>query len=184
MSGGDFKIKRYRKSNGKYVAMDASALSLEDDFGFIRYKAMSGLNSIGKNKSVYVETYAESEDARIYMSDEVRREQTSCTLSVYVFGSDPSLPTSLPLSTRIANAGNTWAEFYSKIEGCLILWQDNYRQRKALFYVLEAPDVKTDMIKGVPYLQCDIKLTNVFGRTFSDGDKTIEKWLGEEVGNE
>ena len=33
MSGGDFKIKRYRKSNGKYVAMDASALSLEDDFG-------------------------------------------------------------------------------------------------------------------------------------------------------
>ena len=64
------------------------------------------------------------------------------------------------------------------------MWQDNYRQRKSLFYVLEAPDVKTDMIKGVPYLQCDIKLTNVFGRTFSAGDKTIEKWLGEEVGNE
>lgn len=178
-----FYIRRYRKRDGVYVSLDDREMSLEDDFGFVRYKSMSGLNAVGKIKSVYTETYAEREDARVYMSDKVVREQTSCTLSVYMFGSDPSAPASLTVQERICNAEKSWAEFYSRLEGCLVLWRDDYRQRKALFYVVEAPDVKSDVIKNIPYLQCDVKLTNVFGRTFALEDKTIESWLGKEVGN-
>ena len=177
MAEKKFYIRRYKKKDGVYVALDEKDTSLEGDYGFIRYKAMTGLNAIGKQKGVYVESYPEANSARVYISEKVAREQTSSTLSLYIFGCNPDLSASISTTEQVAAMNNTWADFFAKIEGCLILWHDDYRQRKALFYITDAVEPKSDVIKDFPYLQCDIKLTNVFGKTFSMNDTTIEKWL-------
>ena len=177
MAEKKFYIRRYKKKDGAYVALDEKDTSLEDDYGFIRYKSMTGLNAVGKQKGVYVEAYPESNSARVYIADKATREQTSSTLSLYVFGCNPELPVSASVTEQIAVMNNTWVDFFDRMEGCLILWHDDYRQRKPLFYITDAVEPKSDVIKNLPYLQCDIKLTNVFGKTFSMNDTTIEKWL-------
>lgn len=177
MADKGFYIRRYRKNDGSYVAMDDKDLSLEEDFGFIRYKSMTGINSRGKQKGVYVETYAESNSARVWHADTVSREQITSTLSLLSFGADPSLPTELSVTEQILEAEKNWHSFYDKLEGCVFVWRDDYRQRKALFYVLDATEPKSDVIKGVPYIQCDVTLTNVFGQTFLSDSRVVEKWL-------
>lgn len=172
-----FSISRYIKNSvGSYV-IDGSTKSLEDDFGCIRYKSMTGINSRGKQKGLYVETYAESNSARVYFASSPTKEQTSCTLTVCVFGADPLLSTSLSVTEQIKTAENTWHTFCDWLEGHFLLWYDDYRQRKALFYLEEVIEPASDVIKGVPYLQCAIKLSNVFGQTFGVEDNTIENWL-------
>lgn len=78
-----------------------------------------------------------------------------------------------------------WDELYAYLEGSLVLWKDDYRQRKALFLVQDACEPSSDVIKNTPYLQCSVKLVNVFGRTFDSASTTIEDWLknGGKVSN-
>lgn len=186
MTEGKFYIGRYVKdANGKWVA-DGDMKSLEDDFGFVRYKAMSGLNSRGKQKAVYTESYAESNSLRVYIDKDAARENITSTLQVCIFGKDPSSSESIELADAMEKAEKSWHSLYDWLEGALIFWLDEYRRRKALFFLQDAVDPTTDNIKNVPYLLCSVKFTNVFGRTFGTDDNTIEDWLkskGREVVN-
>ncbi len=66
--GGKFFIRRYiRDSQGIYVP-DGSERSLEDDFGFLRYKSLSGMNSRGQQSGVYVEDYSDGTSSRVFVS--------------------------------------------------------------------------------------------------------------------
>ena len=174
----EFKIQRYEKNaDGIYVSQGA-VKDLENDFGFIRYKSLSGINSRGEIKTCYEESYPESEAIRLYQAPEVVHGQITSVLALYVFGANPGVPTLLDNATLISNAINSWQQFCEYIENGLILWTDNARGRKALFYKTDAVDPKSDVIKGgIPYLHCEIKLKNVFGTTFPNDDKTIENWL-------
>lgn len=178
MSEKKFYLTRYsfNEDRGVFV-VDGGRKSLEDDFGFIRYKSISGINSRGKQKGVYVETYAEGEGSRVYFTSSAKREQITSTLSLCVFGSSPENTTEKSVYERISIAENAWHSFCDWIENHLILWYDEYRQRKALFYLSEAIEPKSDIIKNTPYLACDINLSNVFGKTFALDDNTIEDWL-------
>lgn len=172
-----FHIQRYTKSGNGLFVKDGVSRSLEDDFGYIRYKSMTGLNSRGKQKGVYVETYAEADSARVWFADSAKREQVSSTLTVCCFGSAPELPTDKSEAELALAASVSWNGLLDWMENRLLLWTDDYRQRKALFYLSDAVEPQSDVIKGVPYLQCAVKLTNVFGRTFALDDNTIETWL-------
>lgn len=184
MADKGFYIQGYtRNANGVFV-VDGVRYSVEKDFGYCRYKSMSGLNSRGKQKGLYVETYAESESARVWFADVARREQTTVTLSLCFFGCNPSLSTGLSEEEQIKAASDNYHRFCDSIENKLLLWYDDYRQRKALFYLSEPIEPSTDAIKGIPYLLCSFKLTNVFGRTYSGDSTSIEDWLangGKEV---
>lgn len=177
MAEKKFHIQRYTKSGNGLFVKDGEQASLEDDFGFVRYKSMTGLNSRGKQKGVYAETYAEADTARVWFDGTPKREQISSTLTVCCFGSDPSTTTDKTEQELALAASIAWNGLVDWMENRLLLWTDDYRQRKALFYLSEAITPSSDVIKGVPYLQCDIKLTNVFGRTFDMDDTTIEDWL-------
>ena len=176
MAEKKFYIQRYVKGTDGSWKADGTEKSLEDDFGFARYKSLSGLDSRGKQKAVYSESYPESNSLRVYIEPNAKRENITSTLTVLFFGSAPELPTSLSVTEQIKYAEDSWHSFYDWMEGSLILWHDDYRQRKALFFVSDATE-PTSNIKGIPYLQCGIKLTNVFGKSFEMGDKTIENWL-------
>lgn len=172
-----FYLQRYTKNESGVYIEDGERKSLEDDFGFIRYKSMSGINSRGKQKSLYVETYSDNESARVYFDANARREQTALTLSLCVFGSAPEGSTDIEITERITAAEYSWNGFCDWLENHFILWYDEYRQRKALVYLSDEITPKSDVIKNTPYLQCEVKFTNVFGKTFSADDSTIEKWL-------
>ena len=178
MGTGKFHIARYviDEATGAYVA-DGAVRSLEDDFGFCRYKSITGINAIGKQKGVYTESYPESDSLRVYVDPSARQEATSSTLSVCVFGSDPSLPSTLSTEELDKAAEDSWHELVGFLRGGLILWTDDYRQRKALFVLQDAIEPTTDRIKGLPYLDCQVKLQNIFGETFESADETIENWL-------
>lgn len=184
--GGKFFIRRYiRDSQGIYVP-DGSERSLEDDFGFLRYKSLSGINSRGQQSGVYVEDYSDGTSSRVFVSSKPVNSPISSTLEVYSFGYDPSLsfPEDATLSSVILSAESNWHRFFDFLEGALLLWRDDYRQRLALFYVKDAVEPSKDVIDGIPYLQCSVKFENVFGKTFPLGDKTISSWLlhgGKEV---
>lgn len=177
-SGKKFYIERYiRGESGVYV-QDGKRMSLEDDFGYVRYKSISNINALGKLKSVYTETYPESRSVRVWQNKKTTREQTSSVLDVFIFGGNPDASSDTDdNSVLIADMCNTWSKLYDYLSGCLILWYDEYRQRKMLCYLQEALEPTQDVIKNFPYLECQIKLTNIFGQTFSEDDTTIEEWL-------
>lgn len=187
MQNKGFYIQRYvRDEQGVYVA-DGEERSLERDFGYCRYKSLKGFNARGKQKSLYVETYAENNAARVWFNDRVTRAQTTVTLTVCVFGADPMRPVMLTDEELILNAENSLHVLCEYLENHFFVYHDDYRHRKGLFYLSESMEPTTDVIKDIPYLQCDIKLTNVFGTTFDMNDTTIEGWLadgGKEGDNE
>lgn len=178
MAEPKFYISKYiRDSDDGVWKLDGVRKSLEDDFGHCRYKSMSGLNSRGKQKGVYTESYPESNALRVHVEPNAYREATTCTLTLYFFGSDPSLPTTLSAVEQVKVMEDGWHSLFDWMEGGLLLWYDEYRQRKALLYVSEAVEPSSDVVKNVPYLQCAVKLGNGFGKTFGSDDTTIEDWL-------
>lgn len=186
MSEVKFYIQRYTKnSQGKSWVKDGAERSLEDDFGFCRYKSLSNLNGYGKPKGVYTETYAEGNSARVWFSDNPSREQTQHELQVYFFGVAPEVSSDKSLTEQILKAEGDWHNFFEYLENHFLVWHDSLRQRKLLFEISDAPTIAKDVIKDIPYLQCTLKLTNVFGKTFAMDDTTIEDWLangGKEAG--
>lgn len=187
MTDQKFHMTRYLRdeSTGGWSA-DGAVRSLEDDFGFIRYKSLTGINAFGKQKGVYTESYAESDSLRVFISPTPTQEAITSTLTVLSFGSRPGFPSSSSVSDQVRVAEENWHALVEFLRGGLILWQDDYRQRKALFLLCDAITPATDNIKGVPYLECQISLQNVFGETYPSSSSMIEGWLkngGEEVSN-
>ena len=179
MAEKKFYIQRYLKSEHGAWKADGLRKSLEDDFGggSVRYKSFDGLNSKGKQKGVYTESYPESDALRVFVDQNARHESTNATLSVCVFGYDVDGTTELSVTEQIKSAEKAWDSLYAYLEGALILWYDDYRQRKALFLVQDATEPSTDNIKNIPYLLCSVKLVNVFGQSFDGDSTTIEDWL-------
>lgn len=177
MADKKFYISKVTRDADTGVYSLSETVSLEDDFGYCRYKSLSGMNNRGAQKGVYSESYPESNAQRVYIEDSATREQTSCTLTVYFFGCDPQLPTEKTVEEQIVEAENGYHKFIDYIEGGMFLWNDDYRKRKALFYLTDAVEPSSDIIKDCPYLCVSVSLENVFGKTFAEDDTTIEDWL-------
>lgn len=178
MQDEKFYISRYLKSEDGPWVLYGVRKSLEDDFGgCIRYKSLSGLNSKGKQKKIYTESFVESDSLRVYASPVASHDTTTVTLSCCVFGYDVDGSTNLSVTEQIKAAENAWNDFYAFLEGCLVLWYDDFRQEKALLMLQDAVDPTTDNIKSIPYLLCSVKFVNIFGRSFGADDTTIETWL-------
>ena len=178
MSDKKFYIQKYKRNeSGAWEAVDEKK-SIEDDFGYCRYLSLSGMNARGKQKNLYTETYAESDSARVWFVNTAAREQPKITLSLAFFGDDPQSSSDKDETELVLAAEKSWNSFYDWIEGGLLEWYDDYRQRKILLYVQEACTPKNDEIKGMPYLKCEVSLLNVFGKSFDKGSKEIKDYLG------
>ena len=186
MQDEKFYISRYLKSEDGPWVLHGVRKSLEDDFGgCIRYKSVSGLNSKGKQKKVYTESFVESDSLRVYVSPVASHEPTTVTLSCCIFGYDIDGGTNLSVTEQIKAAEKSWNDLCAFFEGGLVLWCDDFRQEKALLMLQEAVE-PTSYVKNIPYLLCSIKFANIFGHSFDADDTTIEKWLaagGKEADN-
>lgn len=70
----------------------------------------------------------------MFVAPNARHESTNATLSVCVFGYNVDGTTELSITEQIKDAEKAWDSLYAYLEGALILWYDDYRQKKALFW--------------------------------------------------
>lgn len=123
---------------------------LEEDFPGLKYKEFKGLEKYGKNKGVYLETFAETDEAQVYMTPTPIRENIELTLTLVFIG-----------SSRRA----TYHLFVDYISQGKIKYWDNVRNREVVFVLVEAIEPETDtLIGGADYIQASFKLTCLNGQ--------------------
>lgn len=132
------------------IGIDGTKKDLEEDFDGLRYIKLTGYESTGKVKNTYQESYADADHPRLYMPSSPALETTTLTLTLCFFGDDRYI---------IKEA------FHSYIYNKIFKYWDTARKGYAVCTCTEAVEVSDDNIKSrIPYLTCNFKLTNIFGR--------------------
>lgn len=127
--------------------------NLEEDFPGLRYKEFKGLEKYGKNKGVYTETFAETDEVQVYMTSTPIRENIELTLTLVFIGN----------SRR-----ETYHLFVDYISQGKIKYWDSVRKREVVFVLIEAIEPETDtLIGGADYIQASFKLTCLNGQAES-----------------
>ena len=126
---------------------------LEASFDGLVYMKADGLNLLGKPR-VYTEKFADSDRLRVYKPEITLREPTTVTLSFAFTGQ---------------NRYNTYQEFTEYVSDNYIRYRDTARNVYLYFYVEDEIKPAKEMWYGSePYLTLDLKVKNIFGRTFNE----------------
>lgn len=155
MADYKFYMQRYpiitTDGNGITTKKVMPIYDLERDFVEMRYKSFTGLEDYGK-PTVYTEKFAETEELSIYIPPVSVLENTELTLTVLFFGECRR---------------DTYHQFVDYVHGSKLIYWDTCRERKVALYQSDAIKPATDSLYGsTPYMECPIKFTNIFGRTF------------------
>lgn len=159
--------------NAKYVfymqkakadgTADGLAVDIEQGYPGLHYLSIDGLETVGKVKNIYTESYPEASSVRVFHpSDagmEARHEQTTVTLSLLFSG-----------DTRRDALDSFRNLLYS---GRLFYW-DTARHRKVLLIVENEQTVEKDSLKGLRCIQAKFSFTNLWGRSKACTDDGTE----------
>ena len=136
---------------GKPLA-GAPIKDLESDFEGLLYSKAKGLNDKGKIKNSYSENYADSDRLRVYFPEEPTREATTVTFT-FIFTGE--------------NRYAVFDAFVKYVSGGFRAFWDTKRKKRLVFYAPEDVKVAEEKWYGLtPYLSLDLKVQNIFGRTF------------------
>jgi hypothetical protein len=128
-------------------------IELETVFEGLLYVKCAGLNSIGKVKNIYTETYSDADRLRVYMPKEVKNEETVVTLTLVFVGEKRN---------EVRDNFNEYIR-----QGFHKYW-DTARNKEFVFFVQDELPIGEEMWYGsTPYLQCDYKLQNIKGKTIN-----------------
>lgn len=153
--------KFYMISCDKDGNTQGDAISLEDYFDGLKYSKCEGIDTIGAAKNIYEETYADSDNIRVYMpviTDEsgntifdIKNEPTLIKLTLFFIGTN-----------RITNR-DTFNEY---IRNGFHKYWDTARKKMFQFYVTkELPVGEEKWYGSTPYLKCEYTLNNIHGKT-------------------
>lgn len=124
--------------------------NLEKDFDGLRYKEFKGLENYGKLKSVYTETFAETDEVQVYMAPKIVRENIELTLTLLFVGD---------------NRRATYHSFVDYISKGKIKYWDTVRKREVVFILTEAIEPEEDTAKeGDGYTMVSFTLTCINGQ--------------------
>lgn len=146
----------------RYGEADASWKDLESDFPGLRYKECTGLNSYGDITSTYIETYPETSKADVFTSDNPAYSQTIIKIT-FLFYDESGSSTNTESYAKANKSYHDFVEFVSKDK---IAYRDTARRRKVLMTLKSAPEPKSDVIKGEPYIIGEFVFDNVYGCSF------------------
>lgn len=149
----DTKVKFYIQREGE------EAVSIEDNFSMITpatmphcgvlYSKCTGLFDKGKRTDIHTETYADSKEMRVWLGNDVMREPTNITLSLYFVGDFRK---------------DVFNTFMNAVENSKLYYWDTVRLKKAYMVLIDAITVKEDTYKGsTPYMLCEFKFQNLWG---------------------
>lgn len=141
---------------------------LENDFEGLRYESMSGLEIYGTPRP-YAETYAESDEADVYIPEEDVRDQTELTLTLVFLAPDGVTDD----NEQVAAIDATYHAFVEFISACKVIYWDTVRNRKVKMYLSDSVSPNADEVYGVAYKEVKFKFKNVYGRSFALDDYSV-----------
>lgn len=128
---------------------------LENDFDGLLYSKASGLNKKGKAR-VYKENYSDSDRVRVHIPSLPTNEPTHVTFSFLFVGE---------------GRYDTYNSFVEYVSSGFHSYWDTKRKRRLVFYVEEEIEPAEEAWYGsTPYLKLELRVENVFGRTFEVND--------------
>ena len=124
-------------------------VSLEEHFTGLKYVKCDGLLACGKQKNVYTETYAETSEMRMYVPNNVARENGEITFTFGFEGQDRR---------------KTYLNFLTWVSGHKIKYRDTARNVEVTIFLTGTIEPSEDLIIGSsPYMLVDFIFTNITG---------------------
>ena len=150
--------KYWDKNKSQYVEeAKGELIDIEAHFK-CKYVKFEGLSETGKVKNVYTETYAETEELRTYIPDDVLYENTDMSLTL-LFAPD---------STNDSDVQNNERAFFEYVSGHKIEYHDTFRNRYVSLLLLNKPEVVGEVLYGGSrYREVKYTFKNIYGRSFA-----------------
>ena len=151
--------KYWDKNKSQYVEeAKGELIDIEAQFK-CKYVKFEGLSETGKVKNIYTETYAETEELRMYIPDEVLYENTDMSLTL-LFS---------PYSENDSDVQDNERAFFEYISGHKIEYHDTFRNRYVSLLLLNKPEVVGEVLYGGSrYREVKYTFKNIYGRSFAE----------------
>ena len=151
--------KYWDKNKSQYVEeAKGELIDIEAQFK-CKYVKFEGLSETGKVKNIYTETYAETEELRMYIPDEVLYDNTDMSLTLLF----------APSSTEDNDVQDNERAFFEYISGHKIEYHDTFRNRYVSLLLLNKPEVVGEVLYGGSrYREVKYTFKNVYGRSFAE----------------
>ena len=160
----NFYIQRYgrkfwNKEANKYDdEAKGEIIDIEEHFK-CKYVKFEGLSETGKVKNVYTETYAETEELRTYIPDEVLYENTELSLTLLF----------APSSNNENDVQDNERSFFEYVSGHKIEYHDTFRNRYVSLLLINKPEVVGEILYGCSrYREVKYTFKNIYGRSFAE----------------
>lgn len=130
-------------------------IDIEEQFSGLLYMKADGMNDIGKSKNVYTETYADSDELRVYLPNDgnYTNEATKITMHFLVVGDASQRQTTL-------------ANFTEYIRKGVHRYRDDARNLEFDFIVKDEIKVSDEKWHGsTPYVEISVSMQNINGKT-------------------
>ena len=161
--GYKFYIQRYsrkhwNKETSQYDKEDIGELiDIEEQFK-CKYVKFEGLSETGKVKNIYTETYAETEELRMYIPEEVLYDNTDMSLTL-LFAPDTENDSDVQDNERA---------FFEYVSGNKIEYHDTFRNRYVSLLLINKPEVVGEVLYGGSrYREVKYTFKNIYGRSFA-----------------
>ena len=153
-----YSRKHYNKETSQYDKEDIGELiDIEEQFK-CKYVKFEGLSETGKVKNIYTETYAETEELRMYIPDEVLYDNTEMSLTL-LFAPDTENDSDVQDNERA---------FFEYVSGHKIEYHDTFRNRYVSLILLNKPEVIGEVLYGGSrYREVKYTFKNIYGRSFA-----------------
>ena len=153
-----YSRKHYNKETSQYDKEDIGDLiDIEEQFK-CKYVKFEGLSETGKVKNIYTETYAETEELRMYIPDEVLYDNTDMSLTL-LFAPDTENDSDVQDNERA---------FFEYVSGHKIEYHDTFRNRYVSLLLLNKPEVVGEVLYGGSrYREVQYTFKNIYGRSFA-----------------
>ena len=111
---------------------------LEVDFIGLKYSKLMGIDKYGKIKNIYIESYPESSELRVWIPEIITRDNPEIELTLYFVG---------------VNRRSVYHQFVQYISGSKLYYWDNCRNRKVAILLTEPVEPSDDKLYGsTPYI--------------------------------
>ena len=152
-----YSRKHWNKDNSQYAEeAKGELIDIEAQFK-CKYVKFEGLSETGKVKNIYTETFAESEELRMYIPDEVLYDNTEISLTL-LFAPDTENDSDVQDNERA---------FFEYVSGHKIEYHDTFRNRYVSLILLNKPEVVSEVLYGGSrYREVKYTFKNIYGRSF------------------